>query len=184
MNTTAELCSVAAQCVIGSEATQFHLAPSSSGEASLDVIIQDIGEGAKGDKKRRKQHRRETDTVSGDDGDINNQSGNSGMACAATVGDSGKRQARLPTDHFEKLTEETCSNHAYPVKHKLSDCNMMKNFMASGSLARGMEVNKPDNGDMMPFPREDAVMTIYDGLPSSGMHRVSNPNLRTPAHDG
>jgi hypothetical protein len=84
MNTTAELRSVAAQCIIGSEATQFHLAPSSNGEASLDVIIQDTGEGAKGDKKRRKQRRRETDTVSGDDGDINNQSGNSGMACAAT----------------------------------------------------------------------------------------------------
>jgi hypothetical protein len=43
-------------------------------------------------------------------------------------------------DHFEKLLEEICSNHAYPIKHKLRDYNMMKNFIASGSLARGMEV--------------------------------------------
>jgi hypothetical protein len=38
-------------------------------------------------------------------------------------------------DHFEKLMEETCLNHAYPIKHKLKDCCMMKNFIASGSLA-------------------------------------------------
>jgi hypothetical protein len=62
---------------------------------------------------------------------------------------------------------------------------MMKNFMTSGSLARGMEVNDvPDEGNMMPFPREDAVMTIYDGRPSQGMHSVSNPSLGTPARCG
>jgi hypothetical protein len=38
-------------------------------------------------------------------------------------------------DHFEKHLEETCPNHAYPVNHKLRDYGMMKNFMASGSLA-------------------------------------------------
>jgi hypothetical protein len=69
-------------------------------------------------------------------------------------------------DHFEKLLEEACPNHAYPVKHKLRDCGLMKNFMASGSLTRGMELDEvPDGGDATPFPREDAVMTIYDGRP-------------------
>jgi hypothetical protein len=54
---------------------------------------------------------------------------------------------------------------------------MMKNFMASGSPARGMEVDEvPDEGNTMPFLREDAVMTIYDGCPSPGMHRASDPN--------
>jgi hypothetical protein len=38
-------------------------------------------------------------------------------------------------DCFEKLLEETYPNHAYPIKHKLRDCGMIKNFMASGSLA-------------------------------------------------
>jgi hypothetical protein len=55
---------------------------------------------------------------------------------------------------------------------------MINNFMASGSLAQGMEVNEvPDEGDTMPFPREDAIITIYNGHPLPGMHRVSNPSL-------
>jgi hypothetical protein len=48
---------------------------------------------------------------------------------------NGKHQVWPPTDHFEKILEETCQNYAYPVKHKLRDCSMMKNFMASGSPA-------------------------------------------------
>jgi hypothetical protein len=42
---------------------------------------------------------------------------------------SGKRQARPPIDHIESLVEEACPNHAYPIKHKLRDCGIMKNFM-------------------------------------------------------
>jgi hypothetical protein len=98
---------------------------------------------------------------------------------------SGKHQAWPPTDHFEKLLEETCSNHAYPIKHKLRDCDMMKNFIASWSLTRGMEVDHvPNESDTTPFPEEDAVMTIYDGRPSPRMHRVSISSLGTPAHYG
>jgi hypothetical protein len=88
-------------------------------------------------------------------------------------------------DHFEKLLEETFLNHAYPIKHKLRDYGMMTNFMATGSLARGMEVDMvSDEGDTMPFPREDAVMTIYDGCSSSGMRCMSNPSLGSPARNG
>jgi hypothetical protein len=101
-----------------------------------------------------------------------------------TVG-SGTRQARLPMDHFEKLLEETCPNHTYPVKHKLRNCGMMKNFVASGSHVRGMEVDEvPDEGNMTPFPREDAVMTIYAGHPPPGMRRMSNPTQGTPTRYG
>jgi hypothetical protein len=71
--------------------------------------------------------------------------------------------------------EETIPNHAYPVKHKLRDCGMMKNFMALGSLAQSMEVDKAlDEGDTTPFPGEDAVMMIYDGHPSPGMRHMTN----------
>jgi hypothetical protein len=90
-----------------------------------------------------------------------------------------------PRTTFEKLLEETCLNHVYPIKHRLRDCNMMKNFMASGSPARGMEVDEvPDEGDTTPFPREDAVLMIYDGCPSPGMRHVSNPSLGTLARCG
>jgi hypothetical protein len=44
---------------------------------------------------------------------------------------------------------------------------MMKSFMTSTSLSQGMEVDEvPDEGDTMPFPREEAVMTICDEHPS------------------
>jgi hypothetical protein len=68
------------------------------------------------------------------DNDSDNKADDPSMGCVATTAHSGKRQARPPTDHFERLLEEACPNHAYPVKHKLKDCNMMKNFMTSGTL--------------------------------------------------
>jgi hypothetical protein len=68
------------------------------------------------------------------DGGINKQAGNSIILRITVVAGSGKHQARPPTDHFEKLLEDICPNHSYPVKHKLRDCSMMKNFVASGSL--------------------------------------------------
>jgi hypothetical protein len=114
--------------------TQLHPTPSSSREASPDVIIQDVKEGTKGGKKRHKQHRQETATTGDDDGDINKQACNSIVVHAMVVADSGKHQARLHRDHFEKNLEEICPNLAYPIKHKLRDCGMMKNFMASVSL--------------------------------------------------
>jgi hypothetical protein len=85
-------------------------------------------------------------------------------------------------DHFKKLLGETYPNHAYPVKHNLRDCGMMKNFMASGSLARRMVIDEVlDEGNTMPFPREDTIMMIYDGHPPPRMHRVSNPSQGTLA---
>jgi hypothetical protein len=86
-----------------------------------------------------------------------------------TTAGSGKRHVRPLTDHFEKLFEEACPNHTYPIKHKLRDCDMMKNFMASESFTRAMKLDEVlDEGDMMPFPGEDAIMMIYDGRPHSG----------------
>jgi hypothetical protein len=77
------------------------------------------------------------------------------------------------------------TDHTYPIKYKLRDCGMMKNFMASGPLTRGMKVNEvPDEGDTMPFPKGHAVMTIYDGRPSSGFDHLSNSSPGTPARCG
>jgi hypothetical protein len=86
-------------------------------------------------------------------------------------------------DHFEKLLEETCLKHVYPIKHKIRDYSMMKSFMTSRSLSWGMEVNKvPDEGHMTPFPRKEAVIMIYDGCPSPGRWCLSDPSIGTPAH--
>jgi hypothetical protein len=90
--------------------------------------------------------------------------GGSGVEHIMAVAGSCKRQAWPQTDHFERLLEETCPNNAYHIKHKLRDYDMMKSFMTSGSLSRGMEVDEvPDEEDTMPFPGEDVVITIYNG---------------------
>jgi hypothetical protein len=95
---------------------------------------------------------------------------------------NGKHQARLPTNHFERLLEEACPNHAYAVKHKLRDCSLMKNFMATGSLSWGMEVNEaPIKDDVMPFPGEDAVLMIFRRQPSSEKCHVLDLSTGTPS---
>jgi hypothetical protein len=102
----------------------------------------------------------------------NEKADNSDMGSIMTSMRSGKRQVRLPTDHIERLLEEAYLNHMYPVKHELKDGDMMRNFMASGSLTRGRELEENlGRSDAMPFSGEDAVMTVYDGHPKS----VSRP---------
>jgi hypothetical protein len=81
-----------------------------------------------------------------------------------TTTDISKCQVQPLTDHFERLLEEACPNYIYLIKHKLRDCDMMKNFMVSGSLTRGIGLDEaPGKSDAAPFPREDVVMMIYDG---------------------
>jgi hypothetical protein len=96
----------------------------------------------------------EATTVVDGDGGNGKQAGSFSVERVVAAIGSGKCQARLPMDHFEKLLEETCPNHAYPMKYKLKDCDMMKNFMALRSLTRDLEVNEvPNEGDVTPFPR-------------------------------
>jgi hypothetical protein len=114
--------------------TQLRPAPSNNREVLSDVTTQDVGEGAQSGRKRRKQRLQEAATMAADDGGNGKRSDVFGMVRFMAAMCSGKHQAWPPTDHFEKLLEEMCPNHAYPVKHKLRDCDMMKNFMVSGSL--------------------------------------------------
>ena len=39
-------------------------------------------------------------------------------------------------DHFEKLLEGPCPNHAFPIKHLYKDCVLMKRFLSGGSNKR------------------------------------------------
>jgi hypothetical protein len=50
-----------------------------------------------------------------------------------------------------------------PVKYKLKDCDMMKNFMTLGSLTWGREFEE-DSGESgaTPLLWDDAVMTVYN----------------------
>jgi hypothetical protein len=99
---------------------------------SSDVAIHNAKEGIKGGKKRRKQRPQGT-TTDLDDGN-NGEAAGAGVRGISTTTHSDKHQARPPTDHFKRLLEEACANHAYPIRHKLKDCSMMRSFMTTGSL--------------------------------------------------
>jgi hypothetical protein len=57
--------------------------------------------------------------------------------------------------------------------------------MTSGSLTWGAELEEgPDESVTMPFPEENAIMTVSGGHPPSGRHRVSSLSPRAPPHYG
>jgi hypothetical protein len=46
-------------------------------------------------------------------------------------------------NHFEKMLEGSCPNHAFLVKHLYMDCSHMKRFLSGGSK-KGDQKKKPD----------------------------------------
>jgi hypothetical protein len=80
------------------------------------------------------------------DNDDDSKARGSNMECITTAVCSGKCQAWPLMDHIERLLEEACPNHEYPIKHKLNDYGMMKNFMTSGSLTQDQEPEEDPGG--------------------------------------
>jgi hypothetical protein len=88
------------------------------------------------------------------EGDNNKDAGDFDEELIVASERDSKRQAWQPANHFEKLLEATCPNHTYPVRHKLKECTMMKNYMTIGTFAKG----KRPEGDLVgkaaaPLPR-------------------------------
>jgi hypothetical protein len=55
----------------------------------------------------------------------------SGGSLVAAAEHKGKKVSAEGTlDHFEKMLEGPCLNHAYPIKHACKDCGLMKKFLA------------------------------------------------------
>jgi hypothetical protein len=122
--------------------------------------------GAKGGKKRRKWHPQGVAVVADYDDDDDKKTEDSDMEYIATAGSSVKCQALPPIDHFERLLEEACPNHAYLIKDKLKDYGTMKNFMTSGSHTQDKELDEDlGESDSTPFNEENAVMMVYGGRP-------------------
>jgi hypothetical protein len=126
-SSTGELYSVTTQHVVGEEAAALHLMPS-------DITVWGAEEGTKTGKKRCKQCLQGVITTNDSDSDNDETTGGPRAVHNVTAAGGGKRQAQPPTDHFERFLDKACQNHRYPIKHKLKDCGMMKNFMVSGSL--------------------------------------------------
>jgi hypothetical protein len=107
------------------------------------------------------------------------------LGCISTATCSGKHSARMPIDYFKRLLEKDCQNQAYPVRHKLKDCDMMSSFMNSGSLTWGtMPDEGPDRSDAAQFPEENTIMTVFEGCPLVGRCRMSNLGPRIPTPGG
>jgi hypothetical protein len=84
------------------------------------------------------------------------------MEYVAAAERSVKCKAQSPIDNFEKLVEAACPDHAYPIKHKLKNCDMVRNFMTSRSLTRGKEPEE-DQGrkGMTPPPPQSKVSFVF-----------------------
>ena len=55
------------------------------------------------------------------------QSDNTTMVAAADH--TGKQPQQGLPDHFNKLMDSPCTNHAYSVKHLFKDCELLKRFL-------------------------------------------------------
>lgn len=54
------------------------------------------------------------------------------LLVAATDRKGGRAPAEGPPDHFEKLLEGPCSNHAFLIKHLYKDYTLMKWLLSRG----------------------------------------------------
>jgi len=87
---------------------------------------------------------------------------------AAADRKGGRKPAEGTPNHFEKMLEGPCPNHAFPVKHLLKDYGLMQKFLAR-STNKGEQGKAPapaaddeeENDETFPTPN-DALM-IFGG---------------------
>jgi hypothetical protein len=99
--------------------------PSSDKEAPSDDAARCIQEYVRGGNKRCKQCPLGTAATSSHDNDHDWEVGSCGMGHVTATTHGGRRLTRTPSDHFKRLLDEACPNHAYPIRHKLKECGMM-----------------------------------------------------------
>jgi hypothetical protein len=68
---------------------------------------------------------------------------------------------------LRNFSEVACLNNAYPIKHKLKECAMMKSFMISGALSKGKKPKgDPGAKGVAPIPGEEAARTCPPRVPA------------------
>ena len=96
-----------------------------SGEAAVGAVFsegwdkvkakcadQDEGPSTQRDKKNKKDRRRSDNTM-----------------MVAVADRTGKQPQQGLPNHFNKLMDSPCTNHAYSVKHLFKDCELLKHFL-------------------------------------------------------
>jgi hypothetical protein len=134
-----------------------------------------IKRSAKGNKRGPKRcPQRIAITISYDEGDNDKEAEDSNEEQVVAAERDFKCQAWQPVDHFGNLLEVTFPNRAYPVRHMLKECSMMKNYMTTGALAKGKKpVDDAAGKATAPLPGEKAVMSIYGGpIPHESRHKL------------
>jgi hypothetical protein len=118
--------------------------------------------GAMGSKKGQKRWPHHVVVVASN-GDSDEEAGDSDEECVAAAERDFKHQTWPPKDHFEILLEAIRPHHLYPVKYKLKDCTMMKNFMTSGAFSKGKKPGGDSGGKgVAPILGEVEVTAIFD----------------------
>ena len=88
------------------------------------------------------------------------------MATADCKG--GRKPAKGTLNHFEKLLEGPCLNHAFPARHLYKDYGLMKRFL-SGGFNKGGHGKDPElivddaEGRDGGFPTLDGYLMIFGG---------------------
>ena len=108
------------------------------------------------------------------------------MATADCKG--GRKPVEGTLNHFEKLLEGPCPNHAFLVKHLLKDYSLMRKFL-SRSSNKGEQGKDPppttDNADEKDdgFPTPDGCLMILGGLKafdSKRRQKIARPRSMRP----
>ena len=95
---------------------------------------------------------------------------------------ASKQPQQGQPDHFDKLMESPCTNHAYPVKHLYKDGGLLKCFLRQvggpkegkgkeAAAKKGGAAGKDDDG----FPNPKGCLMIFggsDAIYSKCQHKV------------
>jgi hypothetical protein len=102
----------------------------------------DAGNGASNHSKKKKNKQWSEDSL---------------VAAAKRKGKKASTEAT--PDHFEKMLEGPCPNHAYPIKHAYKDCELTKKFLAGGSKKRDEKrsLTPEDNAERRRLPTDDRL---------------------------
>ena len=121
--------------------------------------------------RSRVKAKRDEDTNEGPSDRSNkkkNQKGHGESLVAAIKLKVGRSPAEGTPDHFDKLLEGPCPNHAFPIKHKYKDWSLMKRFFTGGSKkweqkkkpeAEANDAREKDND----FLSSDGCLMIFGG---------------------
>jgi len=78
---------------------------------------------------------------------------------AATDRKSGWKPAEGTPNHFEKMFEGPCPNHAFPAKHLYKECGLNKGEQGKEPAPRKDDVEEKDDT----FPTPNGALMIFGG---------------------